>query len=231
MGHVGYCAAFVTSTAAASAGNFLVVGGEESCVKVYSVPKLDLQQEISLSMNSSLKALSVSASGVCADRGVAVGGGGKLQYYIWLYDFTQRTRSKQVLFTGSEGTVWARATQDHRILSVQCSYLSADSAVDPKYGDRYSVERYLVLLCDSRGTATIGLFTHSLLGCGVQSGKLSVRFDVLQQWDASQCPLLSSHLGLVQGEGHTLAEVLAVVGDTAGTVSVWRSGLKVLDGR
>lgn len=231
-GRVAYCATFITSItsqqphSAQLRSAHIVVGGEESCVKVYSVPDLTLQQEVSLSLNSSMKALASARSGASADRGIVVGGGGKLLYYIWLYDRTSAANMTaplgSVLYSGLEGSIWTKATQDHRILSVQCTYLDCGASGPVKnHPEGVYVERYLVLLCDSRGSATIGMFEHAPLsaapatGVSAAAATLHAQFTVIQQLQPSQCPLLSSALLLAPGGA------LAVFGDTAGVISVW----------
>lgn len=242
-GRVTYCATFITSALGGSAetplqSSHIVVGGEDSCVKVYSVPDLVLRQEVSLSLNSSMKALSSARSSASADRGIVVGGGGKLLYNIWLFDGCGSASASsslgRVLYTGVEGSIWAKATQDHRILSVQCAYL--DHRVKPSVSTKdhhptgIFVERYLILLCDSRGSATLALFDHAPLsapGVGLSvSGAAAAlpytQFTVLQQLQPSQCPLLSSALLITPSSPlHSAPMVLAVFGDTAGIVSVW----------
>jgi WD40 repeat protein len=229
MGRVGYCATFVTASTSADTAlksDFLVVGGEDSYMKVFSVPDLGLRQEVSMSMNSSLKSLSSARSGASAHRGIVLGGGGKLQYYIWTYDrsvgCTAGAVLGAVLFTAKEGTVWSKATQDHRILSVQCAYLEQAtlSLAHADLREDIVVERYAILLCDSRGAAVLGVFEH-----GVSDTRAPVpgrvrhnAFHVLQQIQPSQCPVLSSSL-LLSESGD--ARVVAIFGDTAGTVSVW----------
>lgn len=229
LGRVAYCATFITAEHSASSSQLrsshIVVGGEDSCVKVLSVPDLVLQQEVSLSLNSSMKALASARSGVSAIRGIVVGGGGKLLYYIWLFDDSRSacasahvTDSQDslgtVLYTGVEGSIWAKATQDHRILSVQCAYLESATSLSVKHHPvGISVERYMVLLCDSRGSATLGLFEHA-----PQASVRHVQFSVLQQLQPSQCPVLSSALLIAPDK-----TVFTVFGDTVGVISVWGS--------
>jgi len=124
-GRVAYCATFICSHGAIEAGatesvasvEIVVVGGENSCVKAFSLPDLRLQQELSLSSNSSLKALACACSAMNSLRGVVVGGGGKLQYYVWNYDLSCTTRRSLgcILSTACEGTIWyaSRYSSDH----------------------------------------------------------------------------------------------------------------------
>lgn len=129
-GRVAYCAAFICShrvynddddekedvgVVAAdhpvASVEFVIVGGENSCVKVFSLPDLYLHQELSLSSNSSLKTLSCVCSAVNSSRGVVVGGGGKLQYYVWSYDLSCGDGARRpplgcLLSTACEGTIW-----------------------------------------------------------------------------------------------------------------------------
>jgi hypothetical protein len=151
-------------------------------------------------MNSSLKSLSTARSDASSDRGIVLGGGGKLQYYIWTYDrssgCTTGSALGDVLFSAKEGTVWGKATQDHRILSVQCEYLE-QATLSHTLGDgreNILVERYAILLCDSRGAAVLGVFEHGVLGTSVAAPGPARHsaFHVLQQIQPSQCPVLSS---------------------------------------
>jgi WD40 repeat protein len=232
MGRVGYCAAFITgrngaeeedgvSDASAASSDFVVVGGEDSCVKVYSVPKLELVQEVSLSMNSSLKSLCSVTSAASGTRGIVVGGGGKLQYYIWMFDrslgCTRRSALGDVLLSGAKGSTWAKATQDHRILSVHAVYVGSSTGTTAGSAAVAYVEKYAVLMCDSRGIAAVGIFEHSLLGAG---GAQVASFSVLHQIQASQCPLLSCAISRMPDP--VTGTLVAVMGDTTGTVSVWK---------
>ena len=248
LGRVGYCTALITTTSTKTnssdelpQSDFVVVGGEDSCVKVYSVPDLLLQQEVSLSMNSSLKSLCFARSEVSSDRGIVLGGGGKLQYYIWIWDQTLRQPKGHslgdVLFTAVEGSIWAKATQDHRILSVQCMFLDSKvhTSMTGAESEEFLVERYLLLLCDSRGHATIGIFEHSP-GRGLLSAVHKPRFHIVQQLQPSQCPVLSCSLLRVNNCSSTTSvaecieqgdSILALFGDTAGVISVWKLSLLV----
>lgn len=122
-GRVAYCAAFICSHRAyddevdvaadhpVASVEFVVVGGENSCVKAFSLPDLRLHQELSLSSNSSLKTLSCVCSAVNSSRGVVVGGGGKLQYYVWSYDLSCGDGARRpplgcLLSSACEGTIW-----------------------------------------------------------------------------------------------------------------------------
>jgi hypothetical protein len=124
-GRVAYCAAFICSHRAyddddevdvaadhpVASVEFVVVGGENSCVKAFSLPDLRLHQELSLSSNSSLKTLSCVCSAVNSSRGIVVGGGGKLQYYVWSYDLSCRDGARRpqlgcLLSSACEGTIW-----------------------------------------------------------------------------------------------------------------------------
>jgi WD40 repeat protein len=233
MGRVGYCAVFITAKNSAleeedgvpdfsaTSSDYVVVGGEDSCVKVYSVPKLELVQEVSLSMNSSLKSLCSVTSAASSSRGIVVGGGGKLQYYIWMFDrslgCTSRSTLGDVLHTGAKGSIWAKATQDHRILSVHAVYVGSSTVTTAGSAAVGYVEKYAILLCDSRGIAVVGMFEHSLLGAG---GAQVASFSMLHQILASQCPLLSCALSRLPDP--TSGALIAVAGDTTGTISVWR---------
>jgi WD40 repeat protein len=191
---------------------YLVVGGEEGRVKVFSAADLSPRQELVLPSNASLKALSCCSAGEDKSRGVVAGGGGKLVFSVWTYDYQSAANDgqplQQVLSRGCEGKLWPRATQDHRVLSVQCTFLSEtqDDGGTASY-------RYLVVFSDSRGVATVALFTH----CPDASPRCA--FEILQELQVSSCPVISScitSLRLSQSSDCCCQYIVCCFGDTSG---------------
>ena len=120
---------------------------------------------------------------------------------------------------------------------MQCMFLDSNihTSMTGAQAEELLVERYLLLLCDSRGHATIGIFEHSP-GRGLLSAVHKPRFHIVQQLQPSQCPVLSCSLLRVNNCSSTTSvaecieqgdSILVLFGDTAGVISVWKLSLLV----
>lgn len=223
FGRVSYSSAIVP--APREEDSILAVGGEDCTMKVFNLSNLELLQETTLSKNASLKSLhscgnsnsSNNGSNKACSRGIVLGGGGKLLYYLWSYDFTcndegcEKMRTRRVpLRKICEGSVWPNATQDHRILAVRCLYLGVTSQPE-------AVHHYGLFLTDSRGILTILKFQHSFECCELRPSAVSRLFEV----EVSDCPLLSCSSLLLQPfrmEDIGIQTIVCCVGDTKGAV-------------
>jgi hypothetical protein len=206
---------------------YLVVGGEEGRVKVFNATDLSPRQELVLPSNASLKALSCCSSGEDLSRGIVVGGGSKLVYSVWIYDYQSIADDgqplQQVLSIGCEGKLWPRATQDHRVLSVQCTFLSHTQ--DEHGTTSYC---YLIVFCDSRGVSTVARFTHSRSD---GSSCCSCSFEALQELQVAHCPVISSCvMSLRSSESGNCQYILCCFGDTSGTNRLYLLALSRLVG-
>jgi WD40 repeat protein len=192
--------------------DILVIGGEDCTVKMYDLPSLQLLQETTLAKNSTLKSLSTSSCGTENQKGIVLGGGGKLLYYIWSYDFKEVTKDiplrKLVV-----GTVWPQATQDHRILSVESCYLNQTVS------DNYNVQdNFLLFLSDSRGILNV----LSLQLDFESNEQKPYLIQSLYEIAVSENPLLSSSLlplyVMPSLDEELLVHIICCVGDTKGSV-------------
>ncbi len=244
FGKVSYCSTLIQSRARKE-HSWIAVGGEDCTMKVFSFPEINQLQETTLSKNSSLKALA-SASFDCEgkDRGIVVGGGGKLLYYIWLYDFEQyEVTSFTPLHKLYVGNVTPNASQDHRILNVNVLFwkyyikietlphptlLKEDGGKDEVLA--CDVYQSLILLSDSRGYITLVDFQYYDYEENYQRYYLNDRnwnkkdFVVVQHLlEISSYPMLSTNmLKLPRKEtlGENLEFLLVAVGDTRGIVNL-----------
>eukprot|EP01039_Chlorochromonas_danica_P003286 gene3286-3604_t len=220
FGRVSYSSAIVP--APREEDSILAVGGEDCTMKVFNLSNLRLLQETTLSKNASLKSLhscgNNNTNKACS-RGIVLGGGGKLLYYLWSYDFTyndegcDKTQAGRVpLRKVCEGSVWPNATQDHRILAVRCLYLGVTNESQSE-----AVHHYGLFLADSRGILTILKFQHSFECCELIPSTVSRLFEV----EVSDCPLLSCSSLLLQPfrmEEEGIRTIVCCVGDTKGAV-------------
>jgi hypothetical protein len=217
---VSYCSVMIQSPRDSNS-QLLAVGGEDCTMKVYSYPSLRLLQETSLSKNSSLKALSTASFNSAAisspTKGIVVGGGGKLLYYVWLYDFNRYydNRDTSSLVSSSfaplqkiyVGNVSPKASQDHRIMSVNVTFLNYHCDVVIPSSSSSSTDfpcdvyQCLIILTDSRGFVSIVDFQYFDYKATVISMYQNDRnwnrkyCSVVQHlMEISSSPVLSSHL-------------------------------------
>jgi hypothetical protein len=189
---------YSTTILTTDSSTFVLAGGEEGRIKVFSKDvhnKLHVAQDLEMPHNVPVRAMCSSSSSASRSRGIVVAGGGRLMFRVFSYDAESSSPLQQVFWTRYSGTTWANATQDHRILAVQCTARSTEK------------ESYLILLCDSRGVAKSAVF---------ESG--DVQF--LCEFNASEYPILSCALHEV-----TSVWQLSVIGDSSGIISVWRHSL------
>ncbi|RYY84297.1 hypothetical protein EON63_09540 [archaeon] len=205
FGKVVYCA--ITIHTPDGAG-YMVVGGEDCTVKVCTLPSLSLIQEATLYKNSSLRALAHSHTQNDASRGIVLGGGGKLLFYIWMYNFHTHThahdQSLLPLRKVHVASVHPQATQDHRINAAQVTYT---------YTYMPHRHTYVLVLADSRGVV-------SILRCDVDytPGVMApCTVHAVHTIDVSVCPLLCCNVHMLPTHTHN-ANLVCVVGDTKGDV-------------
>lgn len=206
FGRVSYCSVIITAPQLDQ--DILVVGGEDCTIKVFDLSSLQLLQETTLSKNSSLKSLHATANILAgiegAKQGIVLGGGGKLLYYVWSYDFSDGVAAIP-LRRVAVGYVWPRATQDHRILSVRCNHVGV-------VGDAH---QYALFLCDSRGIMTILSLLHNF-SC-IDSGNHTI-VSSLHEIEVSSCPLLCCSTLFLNFQCASGPVIVCCVGDTKGSV-------------
>lgn len=145
-----------------SVTSFTVVGGEDCMMRVFSHYQYDQQEdsshsntttpsqakllmETTLSKNSSLKSLSTVPCHHDLRKGIVVGAGGKLLFYVWTYDYSNRVvpsssacqRRKHLMDLSPlrkvyAGTILQNASQDHRILSVKTVFIGQEEHQVPR---------------------------------------------------------------------------------------------------
>jgi hypothetical protein len=192
FGKVSYCSVMIEHELCSAASekemlSWLVVAGEDCTMKVFSYPDLLLLQETTLSKNSSMKALATTSFKTeNQSKGIVVGGGGKLLYYIWLYDFEHyldnphqnNLKTMQSSFAPLQklyvGNITPDASQDHRIMCVDVLFLNyfpqksipvaslpqESTTVNDLTYFQADVYECLLLLSDSRGFMTIVNFQY-----------------------------------------------------------------------
>jgi hypothetical protein len=179
FGKVSYCSVVIQYKTI----TWLAVAGEDCTMKVFTYPSLQLLQETTLSKNSSLKAMTTTSFSNNHSRGIVLGGGGKLLYYIWLYDFnhylsnfSSSSSSSSESFVPLQklyvGNITPDASQDHRIMAVDILFLNYYSQVSLPVKSiengtanennsqafetfKTDIYQFLLLLSDSRGFITI----------------------------------------------------------------------------
>eukprot|EP01031_Cornospumella_fuschlensis_P024153 gene24153-29213_t len=217
FGKVVYCA--ITLRRPDGNAEYLAVGGEDCTLKVYAMPELTLVQETTLYKNSSLRALAHAHTQLDSGQGVVLGGGGKLLYYIWMYD-------SQTEFQGDiqhlplrkvhMGSVHPQATQDHRINAAQVKHIHAYAP---------PTHLFVLVLADSRGVV-------SVLRCAVDYRPGAVAPCTVQAAytiDISICPLLCCDVHVlptperqqVDIDKALISNLLCVAGDTKGDVHMF----------
>jgi hypothetical protein len=204
----------VTITTPPTIQDLLVLGGEDCTAKVYTLPDLQLLQETTLSKNSTLKSLATVSTTIDNDisyKGIVLGGGGKLLYYLWSYDFTSTNSTKLQSHTPLRkltiGSVWPKATQDHRILSTQCIY--SGQTVDAGY-------HFLLFICDSRGVMNILQLQLDFDARAIKAYNVAALYEL----GVSCCPLLSCAITkLSNPDGQSRIQgIVSAVGDTKGSI-------------
>lgn len=234
---VSNCAAIVrypihTNNNSIEYQSIVAVGGEECFMKVYHLSDMSLRQETTLSKNASLKSLAtancVHASNSHAmspnekfdkeSKGIVVGAGGKLLFYIWTYDFSNSHQKNALmpLRKVHAGSIVSNASQDHRILSVNTVYLGCNTK------EERSFDHFLIVLADSRGVITIADFIynfsieHNVNSLDRQYLDQQFEVQIRYQVEVSSCPLLSSGCSLLTCVDQEVAMLAA--GDTKGNV-------------
>jgi len=202
-GRVCYDGTFFMGDSSKYGGAGLIaIGGEDGKVKVFTTQEesnIRFVQEVSLPSNVSAK---VIASAGTASHGIVVAAGGKLMYSVWKYkqasDADEDIPLDCELSFACSGSIWPRATQDHRVLSLSVLHLEQSDGC------------YHIVMTDSRGVVSVCLFSPQTLAT---TNALSVIETFIP---FNECPLLASSVVLVQG-GH----VIGAFGDTTGSVSIW----------
>lgn len=182
------------SIARLGATSYVVVGGEDGTARAYESCNNELvfTQSLEMPHNVPIRAMKWRASTGSASAGVLVVGGGRLLFTVWVAAIGETALPLDHVFSLSySGSMWSKATQDHRILSLDCLNTSVP-------------HQFTLLLCDSRGVAQTCLF-DALTGALV----------VLHELVVSQYPILSCALTCAN------ACLVTVFGDSLGCVSVW----------
>lgn len=151
-------------------------------------------QEVNMPGNVAVKAVSTASRRAPRSRleetksgGIIVAVGGRLTYSIWEYSLQDIHRNAEDHFGAclsflTSGSIDQKSSQDHRILSVQCTLLPAmnikmkiDSTLHERSGflqaaslkshlpeteDTMSADVYLVVMGDSRGRVTIATYVN-----------------------------------------------------------------------
>ncbi len=220
---------------------FTVVGGEDCMMRVYSLdactslsrsisPSM-LLMETTLSKNSSIKSLSTAANRGDPRKGIVVGAGGKLLFYIWAYDYSSMSSPRQEFVDLSPlrkvytGTILNNASQDHRILSVRALFINQEYRDDAN-NQLVLFDHFLIVLADSRGFITIVHFLYNFskmnenqLDHQVQSCQYQLQ--ILYQAEVSSCPLLGIDIRFTDSDqnfGNKDLFVLVAAGDTKGSL-------------
>jgi hypothetical protein len=218
------------------------IGGEDGKLRCFSSGAdqhlFAFIQEVYLPMNATIRTCSCCNSPPGAKsngRGVVVAAGGKLRFALWQYDTSslflrtthERLALECVLPFGAflkevvQGTVWPKASQDHRILaSSSCSFVDIEDC-----GDGMSARggvTYMILLCDSRGVAAVlkylmrdediaadyGHIAASAANTSAATAPAPVPREsnmILEEFQASDSPLVSSALLLLSSQSGEIA--------------------------
>jgi hypothetical protein len=131
----------------------VAVGGEDGSLRIFQysqeTDKMVLLQEAAMPANLSVKAVASSRDSDAlqhslesalyprhdAGSGIVVAAGGRLSYSLWKYANAAASPPLScVLSFECSGTIWPKATQDHRILTANCRALvrhHIDDSVSP----------------------------------------------------------------------------------------------------
>lgn len=196
-GRVMYSGVFIIE------GRLFVAGGEEGVIKVFSVPQMDVIQEIKLPEECPIRTICTdTAMNETNKDGIVVAAGGRLSFAVWTFNEIALESASAisslapVLQFGAAGEPPKNATQDHRILCSACWFAHHDGT----YG-------YYIILGDSRGCARLFHF------CSTSSKLLLI-------WEhrVSDYPLLSCAVVAFEAKSNT---TFMSLGDTTGFVYVF----------
>lgn len=205
--------------------NLAIAGGEDPVISIYSQADFSLLQWSTLPKNSTIKTLSYSPLTSDPHRGLLLGAGGKLMYFLFAYD-TRKSTEESIslpifpLRRVGDGNIGLDTNQDHRIMSSSVVYIGEDEATESSL--------FLIVLGDSRGWVTIGMtsvrwnFQHNQSNdfTSVQRTRYMTRpqspMTILWQKEVSVCPILSlSSINTSNGDNKS---IFFTVGDTKGVV-------------
>lgn len=202
-----------------------VAGGEDPIISIYSHDDFSLVQWSTLPKNSTIKTLSYSPLLSDSNRGLIVGAGGKLMYFLFAYDTNKSTEDHISLPIFplrriGDGNIGVDAGQDHRIMSSSVVYIGEDESTESSV--------FLIVLGDSRGWVTIGMTsvrwgfqqTKSIDFSTTQRTRYMTRpqspMIILWQSEVSVCPILS--LSAINTSTGVNKSIFFSVGDTKGLI-------------
>lgn len=160
--------------------------------------------DLEMPFNSSLKSMVWLSSSITCEKGILVGGGGRLAYGIWIGN-RQPCSKGSLLRQWMKGSIAPKGTQDHRIFSTSAVSLH-----------REDVEHFLVGFTDSRGVFTLGL-TSSF--CSTAELQRNEKWIMLESRSISEYPLLCHKVIHISSDSSSNSwKFVVVFGDSFGTV-------------
>eukprot|EP01038_Epipyxis_sp_PR26KG_P015877 gene15877-21527_t len=243
LGRVGYCCSFLRSHVSHAVDQYVMTGGEDGIIKVFHIPSFKFKQEIHLPDNACIKAMKTVSMATESDpnRVLFIVGGGKLSYQCYLYDQHTSKMTEMIDENGEsssfscvfhqihESAIRHNVSQDHRILSIDCiPSLHSNNNNNINNNDWLG----LIILCDSRGYATIVRIEVLINPTPLYSlnsdlivatpdrfvrSDLKINTSILQELCVSSFPLLCCNVLYVADS----SDILVTYGDTSGFVHVW----------
>jgi WD40 repeat protein len=224
-GKVSYAGSIVAVETVHGLRSYAFIGGELGNLLVFEIsnshrnhPQMNCSQPIQhvdMPSNVSVKALTSRASSRHPRTGLLLATGGRLRFAIWKYDFssisdrypkTSPSDSDSVLCQISTGSLWLKATQDHRALAADIITVRENIHED--------AESFIIMICDSRGVISLGYL--QLVDNDADDSMKQTDMKIIHHSEVSSYPILCCRLLAVPHD----SMVLAIVGDTSGVIII-----------